>query len=142
MNHKHIEIALFRVSSDSRYLDIIFDCPEEYYFNTFLLEVRYLDKVMKSQFFDLSATLFNVDAEDLSNTINKKHWVVRIPLNMLGMFGPAIYKGTIKAQILPEAAELSESDCPPAPDTLVDHMVCSDVNYAYRCMLQDLLSIQ
>lgn len=143
MNHKHITISLFRVSTDSEYLDMIFDCPEEYYFNTLLLEVRYFDKVMKSQFFDLSETLFNVNPEDPDNTLDKKHWVIRVPLHKLGIFWPAIYKGTLKAQpILNDSSDDLDECLQPELLPLEDHMICSDVNHAYKCMLNDLLSLQ
>ena len=142
MNNKNITISLFRVSADSLYIDMMFDCPEEYYFNSLFLEVRYFDKVMKSQFFDLSNALFNVDPDDPNNTINKKHWVVRLPLDKLGILVPAIYKGTLKAQpIIDESSDDSETECTPELEPLEDCMVCSDVNYAYKCMLKDLLDL-
>ena len=138
-NNKCISIQLFRVSADSQYLDMIFDCPVEFYFNSLTLEVRYWDgsaNSMKSLFFDLSKALFNVDPEDPDNTIAKKHWVVRLPLEKLGVTFPAIYKGTIKAQeILEESSDSDEAE------ELCDHMICSDVNYAYKCMLNDLLDL-
>lgn len=97
---KYISISLFRVSSDSKYLDMIFSCPAEYYFDSLQLEVRYFDpsdKIMKSKYFDLSAALFNLDKTDPDNTISKKHWTVRLPLEKLGINVPAIYKATLKA---------------------------------------------
>ena len=137
-NHKHISISLFRVSADSKYLDMIFSCPQEYYFTSLQLEVRYYDpkdKIFKSQYFDLSAALFKVECpeedpecEDL--TIDKKHWTVRLPLEKLGIQVPAIYKCELKANAIdPEEREL------------IAHTASSDVNIAYKCMLHDLLDL-
>ena len=129
MNNEHISISLFRVSSDSKYLDMIFSCPMNYYFTSLQLEVKYYndsDKKFNSEFFDLSVALFS-DSE----SAEKKHWNVRIPLEKLNIFVPAIYKATIKASEIVEEGEYA--------DEIIDRMVCSDVNYAYKCMLNDLL---
>ncbi len=130
-NKKCISVSLFRVSTDSLYLDMMFDCPVEYYFDSLTLEVRYWDgsaNLMKSLFFDLSNALFNTDLEDPDNTISKKNWVVRLPLSKLGITFPAIYKGTLKARelLLTESSDSSEEYA----EELQDHMICSDVNYA------------
>lgn len=124
---KQIAISLFRVSADSKYLDMIFSCTDDYYFDSLELEVRYYDpsdKIMKSKYFDLSSA---IGFEDHT----QKRWVVRVPLVKLGIEVPAIYKGTLKIKPIQEGAE--------APDP--EYMVCSDVNYAYTCMLKDLLDL-
>jgi hypothetical protein len=41
--NKSISISLFRVSGDSKYLDMIFSCPEEYHFTSLQLEARILE---------------------------------------------------------------------------------------------------
>ena len=33
-----IQINLFRISSDSKYIDIIVECPENYHFNTLFIK--------------------------------------------------------------------------------------------------------
>lgn len=222
--HEHISISLFRVSSDSKYIDMIFSCPQNYYFTSLQLEVKYYntsDKKFNSEFFDLSMALFNSDPE--SEEYNKKHWNVRIPLEKLNIFVPAIYKAVIKAEeIIEKTIRVNEygfytltEDCKNDPTTkiwtennppyviyntethkiqslnyfenrweddyvfngqanikyfvdndangnivvyepvvakfvynnesigeeLIDKMICSDVNYAYRCMLDDLLQM-
>lgn len=194
--NKVINIGLFRISGDSKYLDMIFDCPREYYFNSLQLQVRFIEgSTFKSKFFDLSTELFDTTTESTC-TIDKKHWVVRLPLYKLGITFPAIYIGTLKAQpvfttildngtfkyALPypyydssiyevryntgEYAGLvykidevdpligfdgewvmgkiytncCGNDCSNQllPE-LTESMICSDVNYAYRCMLDDIL---
>lgn len=184
-----ISIGLFRVSGDSKNLDMIFDCPQDYYFDSLQLQVKFVDgDTFKSKFFDLSPALFNTEISDKC-TIKKKHWVVRLPLDKLEINIPAIYIATLKVepvytQIItgdgfkyalpipynnpdlyeirdnsgtvyelnsgtqlvgydgePVVGKVYNDDCtavlPPTiePDT----MVCSDVNQAYRCMLDELL---
>jgi len=134
-NNKNIEISLFRVSTDSKYLDMIFSCPQEYYFTSLQLEMKYYDysdKVFKSKHYDLSPALFNSDPE--SSSYQKKHWTIRLPLEKIqDTIVPAIYKSVLKAKEIVEEGEYSEE--------LSSIMVCSDVNYAYRCMLHDLLDM-
>lgn len=96
--NKSISISLFRVSGDSKYLDMIFSCPEEYYFDSLQLEVRFVENgTFKSEFFDLSQALF-IDSETEEVIIEQKHWTVRLPLNKLGITVPAIYIATFNAQ--------------------------------------------
>ena len=143
MKNSKITISLFRVSTDSQYLDMMFECSQEYYFNSLMLEIRMFDtevKKFKSQFFDLSTALF-VDSE--GTVITDKHeWVVRLPLSKLGIYYPAIYKATFKIQKL-ESSESEEVDCDcQNGECLEDHAICSDVNQAYKCMLDELMKLE
>ena len=191
-----ISVGLFRVSGDSKYLDMIFDCPQDYYFDSLQLQVRFVEGgTFKSKFFDLSAALFDTTISSTC-TNKKKHWTVRLPLDKLGIAVPAIYIGTLKAQpifttildsgtfkyALPHPYNDSSAyevrydtgdnaglvyekngadplvgfdgkevegkiytnccgnDCSSQLlSALETSMICSDVNYAYRCMLDDIL---
>ena len=193
-----ISVELFRVSGDSKYLDMLFSCPQDYYFDSLELEARIIDKgTFKSKFFDLSDALFNVDI-DPDCTIKNKHWTVRLPLYKLEITDPAIYIATLHASpvfttVLDNGSFKYSLPCPytnknayevrynsgdfaglvyekNGAEPLVGYdeeevvgrlitnccgdgcsgqlpqempettMVCSDVNYAYRCMLDDLLA--
>lgn len=130
MKTDKITISLFRVSTDSKYLDMIFDCPMEYYFNSLILEVRYVENnTFKSKQFDLSNALFK-DPETGEVITTQKHWIVRLPLEKLDIMVPAIYIGHLKADLVDSEEPIN---------TLSDTMICSDVNKAYRCMLDELL---
>lgn len=184
-----ISISLFRVSGDSKSLDMIFSCPEDYYFDSLELEVRFVDSgIFKSKLFDLSTALFN-NTLSSNCTVNKKKWTVRLPLDKLGIAMPAIYIAILK--VSPVFTSLLEGDgfvyTMPVPynnsnlyeirdlsgevyelnsvDPLIGYdgkivygktysqecsavlpdeiepntMICSDVNHAYRCMLDDVL---
>lgn len=191
--NKAISISLFRVSGDSKYLDMIFSCPSEYYFTSLQLQVRVIqDNEFISKFFDLSPALFDNTPLSPTCTVNKKHWTVRLPLDKLDIQVPAIYIGTLKAdrvfnaiiekhdlkyslpapysnpdeyEIIDSTAqvyyidqETEETGDPVVdpngdyvfgrvytdpctelvPELEADTMICSDVNYAYRCMIDDL----
>ena len=193
MENRAISISLFRVSGDSRYLDMIFSCPREYYFSSLQLQVRVIqDNEFVSKFFDLSPALFDNTPLSPTCTVNKKHWTVRLPLEKLGIQVPAIYIATLKADrvfdeiihkndltyslpapygdpdtyeiidstaqvyyIDPETGETGEPVVEPDGNFVYgfvytdpcaqlsneldpDTMICSDVNYAYRCMIDDL----
>lgn len=99
-----IEISVFRVSPDGKNLEMIFSCPEDFYFSSFMLEVKTLgdkDQIV-SQFFDLSPALFINTVEDptVCPTVYKKEWSVILPLEKLGITEPAMYNATFKAEYM------------------------------------------
>ena len=122
-----ISVTLFRVSNDSNYLDMIFECPKGARFDSFILDVRYVGKAaMKRERFDLTNSFFKDSNGDL---IDKQKWVIRMPLSAIDMQDtPAIYTAQLHASYIEEETQIDSCT-----------MVCSDVNYAYRCMLKDIL---
>lgn len=134
-----ISVGLFRVSGDSKYLDMIFDCPEDFHFESLHLEVRFLEQgKFKLKFFDLSNALF-IDPVTGEIITNKQHWTVRLPLYKLDIFVPAIYIGTLKMAADDESISNPCGCYDPEDNCLTTTMVCSDVNSAYKCMLDDIL---
>lgn len=126
--NKNISISLFRVSVDSKHLDMIFSCPEEYYFTSLKLEAKILENgKFNSESWELAPALF-----DSEETSIQHRFVVSFPLDELGIFAPAIYIGTFTAE---NAEDYSQ-------DPITDTAVCSDVNYAYRCMMDELFMHQ
>lgn len=123
MKSNNISIELFRVSSDSKNLDMIFNCPDGCHFTSLTLEVMYINELsdFTSVNYDLSPALFG----DTEQEEPKTRFVVSLPLDKLGISVPAIYVGYFKA----EDSEYNE---------LTDKAICSDVNYVYRCMLDEL----
>lgn len=130
-----ISIDLFRVSSDSKYIDMIFDCPsgEQFYMSAFKLEVR--DGNGNSENFDLTPALFTGDSKE--DQLDKDHWVVRIPLDKLGITYPAIYIAELKAHTWPPENPEEEDDYEPIEVTST--AICSDVNNVYRCLLDSVI---
>ena len=132
-----ISIDLFRVSSDSQYLDLIFQCPSassstsesSIYMNKFQLEVR--DGEGNSQRFDLSDALFAGEGKKSAEE-RTYDWTVRIPLYKLGIDYPAIYIATLGC-----AVEVEEDEEPVTiPEATA---ICSDVNFVYQCLLDQVI---
>lgn len=124
-----ININLFRVSSDSQYLDMMFDCPRTYEFTSLILDVYPIDK--EKETFDLSTAVF-------SSTPTRKHWTVRLPLNTIG-YGPdkpAMYVATFKAK----TTQNPPVD-PLTPEEITDIAVCSDVNRVYYSLVDGIVDI-
>lgn len=131
-----ISIELFRISGSSKELYMIFNCNDiqHFHFASLHLEVRFLEKgIFKSKFFDLSSALFG------NQNQSRDHWTVKLPLEKLGISYPAIYIGTLIAAPN-DPNQTNPCGCSDPTDTcLKATMVCSDVNGAYRCILNDLL---
>jgi hypothetical protein len=131
--NKNISISLFRVSGDRKYLDMIFSCPDEYHFTSLELEAKFVgdDGNFQSSFFDLSAALFTEE------TKNQNRFVVRVPLEKLGLTVPAIYIATFKADIILDSEDPNISEEENSTE-ITDTAICSDVVEAYKCMMDDL----
>lgn len=123
MSNKAISVSLYRVSSDDQYLDMIVDCPTEYYFTQFLLTVeKLIEGKYVSNKYDLSEATFDGHEEE-------SHFNFRIPLSAFSINGePALYKAELKAVLKEDEDE-----------EIKDVLITSDVNFAYRCMLDDIL---
>lgn len=121
-----IEISLCRVSSDSKYLDLMFNIPADCTFTALHIRARYVeDNEFVTKEFDVS--------EQFINTADKKEYAVRIELAQFGILVPAIYEVQFVAQrsLGPEAHM----------EVLYDTAYCSDVNLVYYSMLDDILSM-
>lgn len=89
--NKYISISIFRVSGDGKYLDMVFSCPQDYYFTSLIIKVKYFDEYKKehSASYDLSPAVF---------TQHDYKYVLQLPLEKLGIKYPAIYEGSFKAE--------------------------------------------
>lgn len=154
---KGITIELFRVSKDSKYLDLKFSCPRYYYFTSLEITAKLLTEgKFKKTKWELGEYLFTEPVLDENNNpvgdetqfiTDKTDWVVRIPLKeALDVDKPGIYDATFTATFNrelwedehPDWQEWCESDLPDG-ENLIETATTSDVNFAYRCMLDDLL---
>lgn len=128
MSNKAIAVSLYRVSSDSFYLDTIVDCPEGYNFDQFIIQI---DELVAGKFITRKYDLTTACFPESSN--GTTHFNFRIPLevfqpDMGNIPNPAIYTADLQATN-------TEDDT-----TLTTRMITSDVNFAYRCMLDDILN--
>lgn len=121
---KNISINLFRISSDSKYLDIIIQAPADYVFKQFNLEVRFIkNSNFTSIYFNLSDVLIK------NESINKLMY--RIPLSSLNEIDVnAIFIGSF-VTINPETFEEIE-----------DTAYCSNVNNIYLEILDDIMNLK
>lgn len=124
----NISISLFKVAPDSKHLNMIFMCPDDYYFNSFLLNVKYFkDGKEKEETYDLTDYLFKDEEGEFIK--DRTRWDINLELEKLTIDYPAIYNATITA--------INDNTL----DVLVDKMIASDVNYVYKCMLEEILAL-
>lgn len=122
-------VSLFRVSADSKFLDLMIDSPQDYYFNFFVLNV-WLPQSDTTLSFDLSDATFT---DTNNNLVKQSHWIIRIPLEDLGINEPAMYYATLKSTYFGTNAS--------APNELITELVASDVNSVYNYMLNSILTM-
>lgn len=118
-----IEISLCRVSADSKHLDIIFNAPYDYQFDSLMVTTLHLEKGdFVEQNFDVS-DVFEENPE-------KRDYILRIPLEKFGLKNiPAIYQVHITAKHKTE-------------DLVTEGFaLVSDVNNAYQSILDDILGM-
>ena len=133
MDDKNITVSIFRISTDSEFLDMIFECPNDYHFTFLEVEVRLLGKDGKfySQWFDLSTVL------QFGENTDKTKWSIRVPINKLGINSPGIYIASLKAEL----NEIETSDLNTIQE-INDTMICSDVNNVYHYILDYVLNTE
>ncbi len=151
---KGITIELFRVSKEGKYLDLKFSCPRYYYFECLTLSVEILNGMQfKNEKYELGDYLFTIPVDDENGAETdpvqfnktKTQYVVRIPLeDALDITNPAIYYGEFEAKFNYDWWKSEHKDetlfCSlDYPETLNASATTSDVNFAYRCMLDDLI---
>lgn len=136
---KFITISLFRVRpGDSTKLDMIFSCFTGYYFTSLILDICYLvNGEFVNQQYDLSPAIFKVPTQGEQY---QTRYAISLPLDKLEIYQstiyPAIYTGTFTIARYDQNVEAITEE------NNQDVAVCSDVNYAYHCMLKDLLEMQ
>ncbi len=132
MAKKNIEIEELRVSSDGSAIEFAFNCPSEYYFTDFIIEVVGSDKQ-----FSLADALFK-DA-DGNYLIGTTRFVDAVLLSELGVTEPSIFRVTIKAELIEEQEQ--ECDCGDFPETLEKEAYISDVSNVYKCLIDDIIAL-
>lgn len=148
-----ITIELFRISRDSKYLDLKFSCPRWYYFTNLQISAKILkDGKFEDVQWELGEYLFTKEVEKEGEIVKEYikdqiDWTVRIPLDeALDVKDPGIYYATFLAAFdwdlwkedNPEWETYCEVDLPTG-EPLEATATTSDVNFAYRCMLDDLM---
>lgn len=103
--NKQINISLFRVSSDGKFLDVMIECPRGFQFTSFKLKALYkLNGEQKEELFDIGDKLFRElisdDGHHRKYQLSKENrWVFRVDIHKdLNIEVPAIYVGTFNAK--------------------------------------------
>lgn len=141
---KKLNINLFRVSPDSKFLDMLFDCSIDSYFTSLQIEVRYFNKgILNKKIVDLGELIFNNDPEDEETTVFKHQWVLRIPLNKIFKsenIQPAIYIAYFKVgRIIEIGDEEYELDFWDDTEMSSASAAASDVNSIYKVLLDGVI---
>lgn len=116
MTKLRIEIEEMRISSDGQFLEFIFNCPDGYKFDTFLLQV-----VGTTDVYDLSEAVFT---EDLIRVIGS------IPVAFFKVTKPEIYEIKLAAK------NVVDED-----DVLEETIFISDVKDVYDCLMRDIKAL-
>ena len=143
---KAIEITVLRVSSNGKYIEFIMNCPKDYYFTDFRINVLGKD----DDIYSLKESLFLATEEDddkIWSEIdelwyhNRHYYVGQFKVEDIGVTVPEIYKVELTAYHNPEIQEDEDLDpCDAHPKVLTAEAYISDVSKAYYCLSQDILS--
>lgn len=166
--NQQINISLFRVSSDGKFLDVIVSCPRGFQFTSFMLKALYkLNGEDKEFSYDIGDKIFHElkDANGHHALSHKNHWTMRIDIAKdLNIGVPAIYVGTFNAKEI--QCECNKKPLIPIEDldgpmehhhhhhhdtdhTWLDHKlielpeaeaICSDVSAVYLTMMDGLIN--
>lgn len=132
MAKKNIEIEELRVSSDGSAIEFAFNCPSEYYFTEFIIEVVKSDKQ-----FSLADALFKDESGNY--LIGTTRFADAVLLSDLGVTEPSIFKITIRAERKEDFTQ--ECDCGDFPETLEKEAYISDVSNVYKCLIDDIIAL-
>lgn len=124
---EHIQIGLFRVSFDSKFLDLMTECPKGMFFTYAQVEVRcYRDGKWGSEFFIFDGNILGEEKQQI---------IARIPLSNLfkESIVPAMYILTLHAAEENHIGEEDEKDY-----TIEDVAICSDVNDVFYYILDNI----
>lgn len=138
---KAIEIELLRVSANGQNIEFIINCPYDYKFTTFEIEV-----VSKKETFSIAETLFYDDQNNYITEGNdpQTRFLGTVPISSLGVNTPEIYKIHIEADhnasIHTNTETPSESSLYPCgvPETITHTSYISDVSNVYECLAKDI----
>lgn len=148
---KAIEISVLRVSSNGKYIEFIINCPRDYYFTDFVINVEGgTDKYSLKESLFIPPTEYEgadiIDGPDEQRYFNRHFYSGQVKIEDLGVDVPEIYEINIEAWHNPyadseEENEMEKNDCW-TPDPVINvHAYISDVSKAYTCMMDDILAM-
>lgn len=150
---KAIEISVLRVSSNGKYIEFIINCPKDYYFTDFIINVY--DSIDK---YSLKDSMFVAESGDEDAILghddetyyhNKQYYSGQFKIEDIGVTKPEMFEVTITAEHnngFQDDEEQHPSDAidPECiiPDQELHSYACiSDVSKVYSCLMEDILSM-
>lgn len=146
---KAIEITEMRISSNGQHLEFIIECPLDYQFTKFTIQVNDEDDE-----YSIAESLFYDEDRYITSTDNR--FVGQVPVELFGVTEPAIYTIHLEAEHTDDvehtdeetASEdawnnnnsLKDSECNPYPQTIYADAYISDVSHAYDCLIDDIVA--
>lgn len=147
---KAIEISVLRVSSNGKYIEFIINCPRDYYFTDFVINVYGHDDK-----YSLKESLFVADPEDEDAILNeydelyyhnKHYYSGQFKVEDINVDRPEMYEVKLEAfhneladSDLEDEMEVDECWTPPV--SITSYAVISDVSKVYSCLMHDILNM-
>jgi len=149
---KAIEISVLRVSSNGKYIEFIINCPEDYYFTDFTVEVYGGDDK-----YSLKDCLFTVPEdyegedpwvldEDGNKYWNKHYYSGQFKLEDIEVTEPEMFKISLEVHHNESADSDIENNMETNecwnPDPIINETVyISDVSHVYSCLMDSILKL-
>lgn len=153
---KAIEISVLRVSSNGKYIEFIINCPKDYFFTDFTVNV-----LGSTDKYSLKNSLFlvpegyvgegTVEWPEDSGIIywNKQYYSGQFKVEDLGVKVPEIYEIHLEAahndnfedDEEQHPSDYIEPECIKPQEVLETTAYISDVSKAYTCLMNDILSM-
>ena len=140
---KAIEISVLRVSSNGKYIEFIINCPKDYFFTDFVVNVYGGDDKysLKDCLFlvpeDYEGEDPTVEGEDGNLYWDKHYYSGQFKLEDIDVTKPEMFEIQLEAEHNPNCDEQE----PHYKGTLEETVYISDVSNVYSCLMNDILSL-
>lgn len=140
---KAIEISVLRVSSNGKYIEFIINCPEDYYFTDFIVNVYEGDDKysLKDCLFvvpeDYEGEDPTVEDEDGNLYWNKHYYSGQFKLEDIDVTDPEMFEIYLEAHHNDECEEEELH----RKRALEEKVYISDVSRVYSCLMDDILKL-
>ena len=138
---KEIEISVLRVSSTGKYIEFVINCPIDYKFSKFTIQVYGKDQV-----YSIAESLFyNEQNEYITETDNI--FSGQVDVKLLDVTEPSMYQIFLEAEHKSKEEhqenyiDQEASTCEQPPETIKATAIISDVSNVYNCLMDDILSL-
>ena len=149
---KAIEISVLRVSSNGKYIEFIINCPKDYFFTDFIINVygQEQDKYsLKDSMFIVPIGYLGddvVEGPDGQPYWNKHYYSGQFKVEDINVDHPEMFEIYLEAYHNENADsevenEMEEDECWTPPQIITATAYISDVSKVYTCLMNDILSM-